>query len=297
MRSAVFGFCFVFGLCNYCLAQRSAKYLNQDPPGLTPQIFAPGLVSLKERYEFGSVFSKDGTQLYFAFNVGDRAEIWGMKLDSKNTPTSERMIFHHNYSYNDPYLSPDETKLFFISDMPLEGTGEKKDYDIWYVKKTGTSWSKPINAGKAINTASNEYYVSFTKTGAMYFSSNAKANEGNKGNYDIYFSSTQNEVFVKATRLGDSVNTKDYEADVFVAYDESYLVFCGDLPGGKGKGDLYISFRKADGSWTKAKNLGRSINTTGHEFCPFVTKDGKYFFYTSNKDIYWVDAAILKGFR
>ncbi len=296
MRSGFFVFCFVFSLFN-CLAQRSVKYLNQEPPGLTPQIFAPGLVSLKERFEFGSVFSKDGTQLYFAFNVGERAEIWSMKLDSKNTSTSERIVFHHNYSYNDPYLSPDETKLFFISDMPLEGTGEKKDYDIWYIKKTGITWSKPINAGKAINTASNEYYVSFTKTGTMYFSSNVKANEGSKGNYDIYFSPNQKEVFGKATRLGDSVNTKDYEADVFVAYDESYVIFCGDLPAGNGKGDLYISFKKSDGSWTKAKNMGRSINTTGHEFCPFVTKDGKYFFYTSNKDIYWVDAEILKGFR
>lgn len=43
----------------------------------------------------------------------------------------------------------------------------------------------------------------------------------------------------------------------------------------------------------KLKNMGDNINTEGHELCPFVTKEGKYFFYTSNKKIYWVDSKII----
>ncbi len=39
------------------------------------------------------------------------------------------------------------------------------------------------------------------------------------------------------------------------------------------------------------------INSRVHEFCPFVNKDEKCFFYTSNQDIYWVDATILNGFK
>lgn len=296
MRSTIFTFVVAACLLSNCFAQ-SLKYLNEKPPELTPKIFAPDLVSLKDRYEFGSVFSKDGKELYYAFNIGERAEIWFIKLDANISPTTERLIFHQNYSFNDPYLSPDETKLFFISDMPLDGTGEKKDYDIWYVEKTGATWSKPINAGKQINTASNEYYVSFSKEGTMYFSSNAKANGDNKGNYDIYSSLNEKGSFQNPVRLNDSINTKGYEADVFIANDESYIIFCGDLAGGYGKGDLYISFKKSDGGWTKAKNMGKAINTAGHELCPFVTKDGKYLFYTSNKDIYWVNAEILNSLR
>ena len=73
--------------------------------------------------------------------------------------------------------------------------------------------------------------------------------------------------------LEGSVNTEYYEADVFVARDDGYIIFCGDRPDGYGRGDLYISCRKTDGGWTAAKNRGAVINTSGHELCPFVTSN------------------------
>lgn len=79
--------------------------------------------------------------------------------------------------------------------------------------------------------------------------------------------------------------------------DESYVIFCSIRKEGFGQGDLYISFKDDAGNWSKAKNMGSVINTTGHELCPFVTKDGKYFFYTSNQDIYWVDARIINSLK
>jgi len=100
------------------------------------------------------------------------------------------------------------------------------------------------------------------------------------------------------TLISDEVfNTGSYEADVFVASDESYLIFCGDRADGYGRGDLYIGFKKPDGTWTRARNMERTINTTGHKLCPFVTRDGKYFFFTSNQDIYWVDARIINNLK
>src|SRR5690606_27761349 len=67
------------------------------------------------------------------------------------------------------------------------------------------------------------------------------------------------------TLISDEVfNTGSYEADVFVASDESYLIFCGDRADGYGRGDLYIGFKKPDGTWTRARNMERTINTTGH---------------------------------
>jgi hypothetical protein len=277
--------------------EKSSSYLNQKPPGLAPEKFAVGVVSLPDQYEFGSIFSRDGNEFYYAANVGERAEIRVMKLRNGSWSKPQRVIKNETFSYNDQFFSPDERRLYFISDMPLSGQGNKKDYDIWFIKKEGDGWSAPINAGEVINSDKNEYYVSFTQNGTMYFSSNVGTSESNKSNYDIYASKQVNGVFQQPVRLSGNVNSDHYEADVFVAYDESYLIFCGDRPDGLGRGDLLISFKNADGTWTKAKNLGETINTPGHELCPFVTKDGKYFFYTSNKDIYWVDASILKTFR
>jgi hypothetical protein len=278
-------------------AQKSLKYLNQEPPGLTPKVFAPDLVSLENQYEFGSVFTNDAKEIFYAVDIGGKTEIRYMKLKKNEWTRPEKLIFHEKYSYNDPFLSPDESKLFFISDMALDGLGEKKDYDIWYVERKGDHWSKPINTGRSINTDKNEYYISFSKNGTMYFSSNAEAAGENKRNFDIYFSIQEKERFLKPVKLSDSINTPGYEADVFIAYDESYIIFCGQLPHGYGKGDLYISFKKADGTWEKAKNMGKVINTTEHELCPFVSKDGKYLFYTSNQDIFWVDAKIINELR
>ena len=87
------------------------------------------------------------------------------------------------------------------------------------------------------------------------------------------------------------------EADVFIAPNESYMIFCSIREDGFGQGDLYISFKKDDNNWTTAKNMGATINTKYHELCPVVTRDGKYFFFTSNQDIYWVDAKVIEKYR
>ncbi|MBG6129007.1 hypothetical protein IWQ47_000301 [Aquimarina sp. EL_43] len=114
----------------------------------------------------------------------------------------------------------------------------------------------------------------------------------------IYIASKSiNGEFQKAITLGDSINTSNYEADVFVDPEETYVIFCARRPEGLGRGDLYISFKNTDGTWTKSINMGEKINTKNHELCPFVSKDGKYFFYTSNQDIYWVSTKIIDALR
>ncbi len=218
-----------------------------------------------------------------------------VQIDNKWTE-SNKINFNNNYSYNDPFLSPDENKLYFISNMPLDGKSKEKDYDIWYSERNGKSWSEPINAGNNINSEKNEYYISFSQNGTMYFASNKESEKGKGSNYEIYYSELIDSEYQKPIKMCDSINSLRYEADVFIAPDESYIIFCSARKDGYGQGDLYISFKEKD-KWTKAKNLGDKINTSGHELCPFVSKDGKYFFFTSNKDICWVDAKIIENFR
>ncbi|MEM8713686.1 MAG: hypothetical protein AAGG01_22320, partial [Planctomycetota bacterium] len=103
--------------------------------------------------------------------------------------------------------------------------------------------------------------------------------------------------FAPAQKLPVELNTKHYEADVFVAPDGSYVIFCATRPDGLGRGDLHISFRNDKGEWAPAKSMGKKINTKGHELCPFVSRDGRFFFYTSREDIYWVDAKVLQDYR
>jgi Tol biopolymer transport system component len=125
--------------------------------------------------------------------------------------------------------------------------------------------------------------------------------------------------------LGDQVNSDIDEIDPFIAPDESYIIFLRRDRENSSNTDLFISFRKNDGSWTKAKNMGEPINSNALEICPSISPDGKYFFFTSYRsfhksysevpltyekkirildspgnglgDIYWVDARIIEELR
>jgi len=286
--------------CNVsCVAQKTSQlqYIDANKPTVIAKKFAPGFISKKNEHEFGSVFSKDGTEFYYAVDINGKAEIRYTKLEKQEWILPKTIISHVKYSYNDPFLSPDEQELFYISDMPRNKTDTIKDIDIWYSKKLNGQWSQPINAGEQINSDKNEYYMSFTANGTIYFASNKNAAANREHDFDIYKATKTKGKFDKPQKLSDAINTKRYEADVFIAPDESYIIFSTARKEGFGKGDLYISFKGANGIWKKAKNMGAVINTVGHELCPFVTYDGKYLFYTSKQDIYWISTQILQQFK
>ena len=102
----------------------------------------------------------------------------------------------------------------------------------------------------------------------------------------------------EAENVGPPVSSEHAEGDVFVAPDESYLIFVSsDRPGGFGSGDLYITYRQDDGSWSDAKNLGDTINTDQYDFCPVVSPDERVFFYTAGDDVHWVGAGFISRLR
>lgn len=289
-------FCCAFVFIS-CKEEKNVQYLGQEPPGANPVKFAPGLITKDNQVEFGSVFNKDATEFYFGVDINGRAEIRWCKLVDGQWTKPETLISHETYSFNDPFLSKTEDVLYFISDRTLNNEGPKKDYDIWTMTREADGWSEMERAKGAINTASDEYYISIADNDKLYFASNVAADSNRKHDFDIYSSSLVDAEYDKAFRLGGAVNSKAYEADVFIAPDESYIIFSTVRREGYGKGDLYISFKNPDGSSTEAINMGLKINTEGHELCPFVTKDGEYFFYSSDEDIYWVDASLLELYR
>jgi len=279
------------------IAMRGA-YMGQPEPQRIPKMFAPNFISTEE-YEFGSVFNSDATEFFYGVDVNGKSEIRYSKLTNGNWSQPITILSHSSYGYNDPFLSPDDNRMYFISNRAIDGEGEpKEDIDIWFVERTSDGWSEPVNAGSNINSSGEEYYISFTNTGTMYFSSNTNASgEAGNSDQDIYYSKFVDGEFQKAVRLGDAINTPDYEADVFVDPEEKYLIFCAMRPDALGRGDLYISFKNANGTWSKSKNMGHVINTKNHELCPYVTSDGQFLFYTSNEDIYWVSTETLDDLK
>jgi Tol biopolymer transport system component len=280
------------------LAQHPVKgaYLGQKPPGMTPEVFAPGIISTKAP-EQCIAFAPGGRELYFVRQTGNIRKIFNMKEEKTGWTSPQIVSFSGKYDDAEFSLSPDGNKLTFISKRPLDGKGKPiRHWDIWIVEKTANGWGEPEKPGSDINTDINEVFPSFSSNGDLYFSSNRD------GDYDIYVSKYVNGHYSRAEKLGGGINTDDGEWDQAIDPDESYMIFCAtgrsDSYGGS---DLYISFRGKDGSWTKAKNMGEKMNSSRGVCCPSISPDGKYLFFESSVggdgDIYWVDARIIEHLK
>jgi len=110
-----------------------------------PTLFAPGVISTGE-YESHAAFSPDGGTLYFLKNTADFGHwtIVSSHLRSGNWTAPEVVPFSGRYSDADPFVTPDGSKLYFISTRPVDGK-PKEDLDIWIVEKKGEAWGEPRN--------------------------------------------------------------------------------------------------------------------------------------------------------
>ncbi|KOY87895.1 hypothetical protein AD998_18700 [bacterium 336/3] len=247
----------------------------------TPELFLSNHVST-HLYERDMAISPDGKTMYFTLQLSSGFQsIAVCTKDKKGQWTKPEIApFSGMYSDLEPAFSPDGKKLFFVSNRPLTGTNHK-DFDIWYIEKTGEKWSEPVNVGSPVNTSSNEFYPSISKKGDLYFT--ATKDSLSVGKEDIYKAEWKNGKYQNITLLDTEVNTKTYEFNAFVASDESYIIFSSyGRKDDKGKGDLYMSIKDANGKWKKAVNLS-IINTESLDYCPFVSLDGKTLYFTNEK--------------
>lgn len=258
-------------------------------PDSTARVFLPGIVS-SDSFDFNACFSADGKSYYFTRNENDRTLIYMIRHDGKEWSTPQRTSFTDTaWSQADPAFAPDGS-LYFISNRPKDATDTLRDFDIWFSKPLPNGeWSAPENF-KSVNSDSNEYYMSFTATGNVYFGS---SRTGSKGQEDIYVSRFENGAYTTPENLGDAINTDKAEFDPFITHDEKLLIFASSNRGdGLGGADLYYA-RFVNGAWTKAENLGNHVNTATRDFCPYISPDARYFFFSSNRDVKWIKVEAL----
>jgi Tol biopolymer transport system component len=191
-------------------------------------------------------------------------------------------------------FSPDGRWVYFISDRPLPGYSLER-YNIWRSRVTKHGLTTPEPLGEHINGPGHELYPMLVADGSLYFSAERDDTRGRRDSYRAQYRDGRFDVPVN---LGPGINSDVDEGDIYVSPDESYIIHvAAGREDSLGRGDLYISFRQDDGSWSQGVNMGATINSAEIDYCPFVTPDGQYFFYTQGNDIKWVDAAILEQYR
>lgn len=253
--------------------------------------FLPGLVSV-DGLDFNSTFSPDGRSFFFSRSYNGQWDILVSEYMGNSWSNPVRVPFSdEKNSEADPMFSPDG-RLFFISNKTREGQKTKTNFDIWYVERIGEkNWSEPRNLTE-VNSDSAEYYVSFAKNGDLYFGS---SRPGGYGSDDIYVSRLDNGVYSVPENLGANINSSYSDHDPCLTVDGRTIVFKSEgRDDGFGQADLYFSTLDGNGRWRPAKNLGRAINTSSYEYCPYFSPDGKFFFFSSRNDVMWMDMREIK---
>jgi len=261
-------------------------YFGEEPPGLTPKIFAPDIISSKGNYEFKIAFTPDGKEIYFTRGLGSgktERHIMYTKLTENGWTKPEIVTFSGTYMDEYPSISPDGKKLFFNSNHPLPALWNRKTasyiFNLWIVERNGDGWGEPY----PINAEANKgYCINYIDNKGSIFFNNAKFSKIAQSNYD-------NGKYSKPIELDTPIKS----TGCYFAPDNNYVIFSSGNPG-YGKLDLCVSFLKIDGTWGKPINLGKSINTSKSESAPVISPDGKYLFYNSGGDFHWVSIKIIE---
>lgn len=260
-----------------------SPYLGQKPPSLTPEPFAPGLVTTGG-WEYCGGFTPDLKEFYFLREVGKTEEDKKMEfvvLRNNNNQWQESVI---SPRVGTPFISPNGKTMHLGRRFK-----ERSNNGDWSeVKKLDSPFdSLPI---MRLTASSNRTY---------FFDEFKRDFTG-----DIRYSRFVNGKYEEPKLLNKKINTgKSFHP--FIAPDESYLIFDSKRDNGYGDADIYISFRTKNGDWDTPINLGDKINTKASEQCASVSPDGKYLFFNRNMgsdnyenvDIFWVSMEVVENLR
>ncbi len=266
-------------------------YLGQTLPGAEPELFAPGIVSTG-MHTRDLAMTPEGDEIYFSVSAGPLVTILGSRLVDGQWEQPEVPDFAADPTIGEiePHISPDGSRFFFVSNRSPDGSpmqeadlGRFNRADIWVMEHTDSGWGQPVHLGPPVNSDADEYFPSTTADGTLYFT---REDTETRRNY-IYRARPDGDGYAEPERLPEQVNSAN-QFNSFVAPDESYVILGvfgrEDSHGGT---DYYIVFRDENDAWSEPLNLGPIVNQErGQEWAPYVSPDGKYFFFMSTRQPY-----------
>jgi outer membrane protein OmpA-like peptidoglycan-associated protein len=188
---------------------------------------------VNSKYNEGTVaISNDGQTLYFSrnnFEDGDyqksedgrsNLKIYQAELINGEWQNIKPLPFTSaEYEVSHPALSPDNSTLYFSSDM--EGGYGESDLYMVSINEDG-SFGEPQNLGAKINTEGREGFPFVDADGNLFFSSNGHLG---LGGLDVYYASNNTRMMSKPKNLGAPINSSkdDFAFTYFNGADRGYV--------------------------------------------------------------------------
>ncbi len=185
------------------------------------------------------------------------------------------------FTEHSPVISGDESMLIFTSKRK-GNTGDKQTddgqffEDIYISTLVGNNYNeaKPISA--KINTGGHEASIGLSFDGSKLLIYRDDMGDGN-----IYISEREGSDWKTPEKLPEVINSKARETHATFSVDQNEIYFTSDRKGGFGGLDIYRVRRLPNGKWSKAQNLGSTINTPYDEEGPYLHPDGQSLFFAS----------------
>ncbi|MCA6075004.1 hypothetical protein [Fulvivirga sedimenti] len=279
------------------------SYLDQAPPASTPKVFASSIVNT-DSIEINTVFNTSFTEVFFTRIINKKFVIHHSEfIDGHwSSPKPLQMFADHEKESVaiDPSISQDGNTMYFLGISP-EDRLKKSKPDIYKSQKVDGKWQLATKVEQPISTQEYaESYPVVVSDGSLYFTSDRP---GGFGGRDIYRAQyLGNGKFDTPVNIGAEVNSEKGERGTYVSPDESFLITANTYTDERG---FAVSFKK-NGKWQRPTvfNLGETIDENWVYYCPYMSPDNKYFFfskrysYPSNSgwtgvmkgNVYWVNS-------
>jgi hypothetical protein len=270
--------------CPFYSSIAQENYFGQKPPGLIPEIFAPGIVSLDGRYEYGISFTPELNEVYFTTDIKDKGtSIYFSKIENGewSKPKRANLTEDRMSSEMEPHVTFNGERIYFTA---FNSGG----YKIWFVTRLDGIWSTAEMLNSPINS-DNVMYPNTEVNGDIYYTNLSKLK--------MFYSKYQDGKYPEVFEVGNV-----YGLNGFIDPLKRFMLLDAPKENNSSKDrDIYVCFRNIDSTWTKPINLGKEVNTIYNETCASVSPDGKYLFFSRYNEtsglpnIYWVSSEIIRN--
>lgn len=202
-----------------------------------------------------------------------------------------------------PYITLDGSEIYYLRKMADKSPGSFYNHEMaerklrllvsrWH----DSSYTNGELLPAPFNMEGDEGCVTLTADNRTLYYSVLRRDKG-YDNCDIWCCNRKNGQWQTMENAGRNINgERTWESQPSITPDGQYLYFASNRPGGQGGTDIWVCRRLENGDWSRAENLGPSVNTPGNEKCPFIHADGKTLYFASNGwqgfggyDIYFIN--------
>lgn len=179
-----------------------------------------------------------------------------------------------------PVIAPNGAEIFLV-----QNPRHQADDDVAFAKAlTDSTWTAAELLGRPINNNGANSVTAVSQDGNEVFLWGRYLPDGRPTTAGM--SSTRRTV--DGWSLPQNVTIEAYAnasttREETASPDRSVLILTAERPGETyGGKDLYVSFRRPDGSYSRPENMGPDVNSASDESTPYLAADGKTLYFSSN---------------